>query len=179
MSDELNLEVERLRSEIEASILRLLYSDSKVVTVEMVQEAIFSAVDNPAIGVRCKSIAVDQALRMCRMEVELPADFAALLRAADEKRAKVDAIGPYPSYDVLIRHNSTGEVRKSHQDLEWRKGSHWWWTEGNFGCDCNRKLEFQRAGGVELADCESCGQKAYTVIKAIFPDGTELAIDEA
>lgn len=27
----------------------------------------------------------------------------------------------------------------------WQWSDHYWWTEGNAGCDCNRSLEFDRA----------------------------------
>lgn len=43
-----------------------------------------------------------------------------------------------------------------------------WWTDGNFGCDCNRKIEWCRAHGMseeriaELwKDGFPCGDSAY------------------
>lgn len=84
-------------------------------------------------------------------------------------------------YDVLIRNNETGEVRRYHENLEWHEWSLFWWTDGNFGCDCNRYAEFERAGGRPeselMAERWKCGQSKFDVIKAIFPDGSEIEID--
>ena len=51
--------------------------------------------------------------------------------------------------DVHIRNNATGETRIYRDDFS---GSDepfdvWQWTDGNYGCDCNRSLFFMRAGG--------------------------------
>jgi hypothetical protein len=81
-------------------------------------------------------------------------------------------------YDVLIRKNSTGEVRKCHFDFDWFKedsDDSFWWTEGNFGCDCNRELAFE---GSDIKDSElRCGETAFTAIHAILPDGRVIPID--
>lgn len=84
----------------------------------------------------------------------------------------------YPSYDVSIRNNLTGEVRIHHEDHEWGEASAFIWTEGNFSCDCNRYLFFERAAG-ETPDVGSgsCGDDQYTAIEAIFPDGKRFKID--
>ena len=38
------------------------------------------------------------------------------------------------------------------------------WTDGNYGCDCNRHLFFERAGGCESAGDECvCGADRYRV----------------
>jgi hypothetical protein len=63
------------------------------------------------------------------------------------------------SYTVEIRERSTGEtVTRVYPEFEWvssreqpgeeGNGSRYWWTDGNFGCDCNRRTEFQRAKGL-------------------------------
>lgn len=82
-------------------------------------------------------------------------------------------------YKVEIRRNLDGVVRLHDMgNLEWRDdGTHWWWTEGNFGCDCNREWEFQRAGGEPISEESECGTSRYTVIRAIFEDGSERIID--
>lgn len=80
-------------------------------------------------------------------------------------------------YDVLIQKNATGEIRRQHEDLEWHEWTLYWWTDGNFGCDCNREWEFQRAAGEPLTEDPKCGYTKYRVIKAIFPDGKEIEID--
>jgi hypothetical protein len=85
----------------------------------------------------------------------------------------------YETYDVQIRCNATGKIRVYHEDSPWLESSEFGWTEGNYSCDCNRRLFFERAGGGDPdLDETRCGDRAYTVIKVIFPDGTERAIDE-
>lgn len=45
--------------------------------------------------------------------------------------------------------------------------SEFWWTDGNFGCDCNRRLEFMRATGASEEEIEAmwdeiaCGDSAF------------------
>ena len=63
-----------------------------------------------------------------------------------------------------ITYTPTGETRiyEDDGDYDWE----WMWTEGNYGCDCNRFLFFERAGGnnPDLDDCPSCGDNnLYTV----------------
>lgn len=90
------------------------------------------------------------------------------------------------SYKVAIRKNSTGEVRISSYDFEWYKSAEYtdlfWWTEGNYGCDCNRHLEFERATGRVLEDHEisdaKCGEDAYTCLWAELPSGERIVIDQ-
>jgi hypothetical protein len=94
------------------------------------------------------------------------------------------------TYKVEIRKNATGEVRVCQMALEWDKGDGrtdiFWWTDGNFACDCNRGTVFDDAGGVDTASMTDeedalaypCGMAAYTVIRAILPDGTVIAIDD-
>lgn len=93
------------------------------------------------------------------------------------------------TYKVAIRKNATGEVRVREYAYDWFKDAArseessdmFWWTEGNFGCDCNRYLEFERAGGNEPdMNDESrgqCGMEAYSVLYADLPDGTRIKID--
>lgn len=79
------------------------------------------------------------------------------------------------SYKVEIRNNETGEIRIKEMNLEWSDGSLFWWTEGNFGCDCNREMQF--GTDKEFDDIE-CGETRFSVLKVILPDGTEYQIDE-
>lgn len=87
------------------------------------------------------------------------------------------------TYQVLIRRNSDGVERLRTVEWDWFKnGEHgdlYWWTEGNFGCDCNRKWEFERAYGEPISEQGPCGRAAYTVVKAILPNGLEIPIDGA
>ena len=85
-------------------------------------------------------------------------------------------------YEVQIRNNATGEVRACSMGprMEWNDGSMFWWTDGNFGCDCNRALEWHRAGGIELGDeVLECGHDAFTAIEAVLSDGRRIPIDAA
>lgn len=86
----------------------------------------------------------------------------------------------HPCSDIVIRKNSTGETRTIKVDLAWYDHSHYFWTDGNFGCDCNRHLVWlgMPKGSAHDEHDFKCGYKEYTVIKAIFPDGTEELIDE-
>jgi hypothetical protein len=81
------------------------------------------------------------------------------------------------SYSVAIRRNDTGEIRISRHDYEWdTDGSDYLWTEGNFSCDCNRYLFFQRAAGEDEGE-HSCGDSLYTVLYAELPTGERIPID--
>lgn len=93
-------------------------------------------------------------------------------------------------YRVLIRCNATGEERWSFVDWNWfygasgdeyrEDGDRYWWTDGNFGCDCNRHLEFERANGGDpdvMDPSIVCGSDSYAAICAELPDGTRIEID--
>lgn len=78
------------------------------------------------------------------------------------------------SYIVAIRNNATGEVRHcTMEGLEWHQHSMFWWTEGNFGCDCNRRATW--ASDDQMESC--CGQGDFSVLYAELPDGTRISID--
>ena len=53
------------------------------------------------------------------------------------------------------------------------------WTDGNFGCDCNRELFFRRLGDEdfdeEAVECLPSGR--YTVIDVTMPDGEVIPVD--
>lgn len=65
-----------------------------------------------------------------------------------------------------IRKNDAGEVRRypfdesgeEDQDLP----STYLWEEGNYACDCNRELFFERSKGVEI-DNEKCSHNRFAV----------------
>jgi hypothetical protein len=83
------------------------------------------------------------------------------------------------SYRVTIKDTKTGETVTSLQNFEWSDGSLYWWTEGNFGCDCNRNMQFQRAKGIKEENIEDikCGDDRFFIEKAIFESGLEIEID--
>jgi hypothetical protein len=82
-------------------------------------------------------------------------------------------------YHVAIVHNPSGEMRRYRFDMRWEDHSDFMWTEGNYSCDCNRHMDFLRAGGVELdKDHVPCGDSLYTCLYAELPDGTRHTLDE-
>jgi hypothetical protein len=92
-------------------------------------------------------------------------------------------------YRFRIRDNATGEVRahvrpeydeeRSDDSETRREGLLFQWTEGNFGCDCNRELFFRDAGDedydAEAVECLPRGR--YTVIDVTTPDGETWVVD--
>lgn len=55
----------------------------------------------------------------------------------------------FQDVNVEIRRNSDGVVR-IYKDDHWL--SDFIWSDGNYACDCNRHLFFERAGGVDPYD---------------------------
>ena len=84
-------------------------------------------------------------------------------------------------YKVIMRKESTGEIRACDMDLDFKlpndesDGDVFWWTEGNFGCDCNRHIVFE--GKHDKDHIFPCGYKEYTVLYCELPDGTKVSID--
>ncbi len=85
-------------------------------------------------------------------------------------------------YHVLLRRKSDGVERLvGPYDFEF---SYYWWTDGNFGCDCNRTREFLRAETPDLPyedyPCNTgagIGISAYIAVKVIFADSSEEEIE--
>ena len=81
-------------------------------------------------------------------------------------------------YKVLLRNNETGEERFADYPFQWEEYHDYMWVDGNYGCDCNRHLFFERANGVEPND-EKCGDEKYSALYALLPNGTRHELDEA
>lgn len=86
--------------------------------------------------------------------------------------------------NVHIRRNSDGEVRVQHwKEYGWDKdNSDFIWSDGNYACDCNRHLFFERAVGKEPdwddgVNEPGCGMKAYN-IRIFDMDGKMLYEDD-
>ena len=62
--------------------------------------------------------------------------------------------------NVYIKRNSDGKIVKSR--FEGWGGDIFYFSEGNFSCDCNRSLEFNRAIGDELEE-SNCGETAFSI----------------
>lgn len=81
-------------------------------------------------------------------------------------------------YKVAIRDNQTGETKVVEQAIEWFSHSHFFWTDGNFGCDCNRHDVFYGHSEEEDEDEIPCGHERFTVLYAELPSGERITIDE-
>lgn len=74
---------------------------------------------------------------------------------------------------IALRNTETGEVRKVDPYLkydgtkEWMNELEWFWTEGNFSCDCNRWMAFEWAadGDPDLDEAE-CGEGRFEITQA-------------
>lgn len=77
---------------------------------------------------------------------------------------------------ALIRKNATGEIRSYENDAAILEAgaeypSTFIWEDGNYACDCNRELFFERAGGIEPG-ATNCGVGRYSVNLENPADGT-------
>ena len=99
-------------------------------------------------------------------------------------------------YNIIIRENSSGDTVEYDMELEWSEGSKFWLTrhEGNYRCDCNRKMTWLRAHGASEEESETlceekqdeitgfwhdvfpCGHEAYDILYAVV-DGERIPID--
>ena len=67
---------------------------------------------------------------------------------------------------VKIKKNKTGEIVDYYNDSTiWDNGINFFiWEEGNYSCDCNRELFFERAKGNEPdSDNVKCGTGGFSV----------------
>jgi len=66
-----------------------------------------------------------------------------------------------------IRCNATGEVREHETHETMMDGAEdpgdYIWSDGNYGCDCNRRLFFARAAGEEEDWDSGCSEGLYSV----------------
>lgn len=60
-------------------------------------------------------------------------------------------------YTATIKDRRTGEIVSAPQPRAtgWGEGSEYFWSDGNFGCDCNRHIVFETAKGND-PDAEDC-----------------------
>lgn len=82
-------------------------------------------------------------------------------------------------YTVTITDTRTHETVKSRFTCEWEEHFYCLWELGNFSCDCNRSLEFQRAKGLEPdieKDATPCNtseaDRRFRVDSIVLDDGT-------
>lgn len=66
-----------------------------------------------------------------------------------------------------IRNNKTGEIRvyktEGIWDDEYNEVSTYIWKDGNYSCDCNRKIFWGYAGNEDLWDDSPCGDGGFSV----------------
>ncbi len=99
------------------------------------------------------------------------------LNAEDLDWHKRTGVAPYVArvcVDVTLRRLSDGLERKhvdesgfgqsADEDVEdVLQAAVYMWTDGNYGCDCNRYLMFQRAADEDESDIK-CGHGRYMVV---------------
>lgn len=75
-------------------------------------------------------------------------------------------------YTVTLRRNSDGREVSIKRDVGLNSDEelvNFMWTEGNWGCDCNRKIEFLMALGEEVVDEEIlCGDGAFDLVSITY-----------
>jgi hypothetical protein len=82
-------------------------------------------------------------------------------------------------YTVRLRNNATREVRDIAMTDDWCDGFRFLWSDGNFGCDCNRGLFFAEAAGEPEPDPDvHCGSELFTAIEAALPSGERIPLDD-
>lgn len=80
-----------------------------------------------------------------------------------------------------IRRVSDGEVRvheEQYQDDDGEACAYYLWTDGNYGCDCNRQLFWLRADGQEAIACQDGGPCTTGRYMARLSIGDEVLLDE-
>lgn len=75
---------------------------------------------------------------------------------------------------LWIRRNSDGEVRRRVLKNWYAAGVVYNFQDGNWACDCNRHLEFERAVDPTYDQERSCGHTAYTVLRILDLHGNTV-----
>ena len=78
---------------------------------------------------------------------------------------------------AIITDRVTGQVARHDIGHPWEDIDGYMWSDGNYGCDCNRSLFFARARGEDDAEHEECGETRFHV-EIVGPDGARLYIDK-
>ena len=98
-----------------------------------------------------------------------------------EKKPQPLCGGRWVRVTARIRNNATGEVREYGTDEILEGGeetpSEWPWSDGNYGCDCNRRLFFARACGEEEDWKGECSDDKFSV-QLVNPSSGAAYYDE-
>lgn len=83
-----------------------------------------------------------------------------------------------------LRRKSDGKVVEYRDEwtLDNLDGVVYQWTDGNYGCDCNRTLFFARASGEDEPDMDSleCGDdERFELLKIVTANGLVLYPEDA
>jgi hypothetical protein len=82
--------------------------------------------------------------------------------------------------EVHIRRVADGVVRVHRDGWHSDAGSpDFIWSDGNFGCDCNRHDFFEQAAGKETEGHYQCGTTAYVVDRIVLLNGEVVYADDA
>ena len=82
-------------------------------------------------------------------------------------------------YKVYIKRLSDGVIREHVVNQGWDEANDFFlWTDGNFGCDCNRSDFFAQANGEPDPEIDiDCGDGKRFLVKIVLENG-ECALDE-
>lgn len=67
------------------------------------------------------------------------------------------------TYEVTIKDTATGEERIYVGSGDWDDAEDYLWNEGNYACDCNRGLFFQRVKDPDFSGHLECGDSRYEI----------------
>ncbi len=78
----------------------------------------------------------------------------------------------WPAYDLTVRRKADGVTATTRGHFIDDDNARFMCSDGNYGCDCNRHLFFERGLG-HTAECGShpCGDKVYEYVSVTSVDG--------
>ncbi len=88
------------------------------------------------------------------------------------------------SYNVLIYDVQWDEVCPRHFSDSWYgpgegEDYEFWWSDGNFSCDCNRALQCGYSRGLDYGEIPTfCGERWYRILSIITSDGEYVYWEE-
>jgi hypothetical protein len=80
---------------------------------------------------------------------------------------------------VILERVSDGQRANHAYEGPWSDTEDFMWSDGNFGCDCNRQIFFERALGLEPSVDPACGDSAYRVVSVTDEAGKIVYAEDA
>jgi hypothetical protein len=77
-----------------------------------------------------------------------------------------------PGYNVLIYDRLTNEQRTFRNESPLAEHSVFHWSDGNYGCDCNRHIFFCRAADQDAPEDVACGDDRFVIDEIRLDDGS-------